>query len=137
MSTIIKEYVSVPEFIKSIDEAISEYRKILGEMLRKLEESRIKSEQEKHLRTLLSKFGMQEISKTNEIDLKSIKVIYNPTPQQELLALEVAVESLNNKITTLSAVRKELEVLTGLDIRLKVIVVYVDDIPKTVMLKFD
>lgn len=136
MSTIIREYGSVGEFMKSVDDALSEYRRRLGEMLRKLEELRVRSEQEKKLKSILSRLGLPESSPTNEIDLRNIRVIVNPSPSQELSAIEAAVEALNTKITILTAVRKELEILGGIDVGARIVVVYVDDVPRTVVLKF-
>lgn len=136
MSIVIKEFVNVSEFIKSLDDALAEYRKKLGEMLRKIEELRIRSEQERKLKSVLAKLGMTETPPpSNEITLRNVKIIINPSPSQELSALETAVDSLNNRITMLTAVRKEAEVLGGLDVGLKIVVVYVDDLPKTIMLK--
>lgn len=137
MSIVIKEFTNVSEFIKSLDDMIAEYRRRLGEMLRKMEELRIKSEQEKKLKGMLTKLGLPETSaSSNEIALRNVKIIVNPSPSQELSALETAVDSLNSRIAILTNIRKEAEVLGGLDVGLKIIVVYVDDLPKTIMLKF-
>uniref|UniRef100_A0A7C2ZR60 Uncharacterized protein n=1 Tax=Ignisphaera aggregans TaxID=334771 RepID=A0A7C2ZR60_9CREN len=135
MSTTVKEFASLSELMKSIDDTLSEYRKRLGEMLRKIEELRVKSEQEKKLKSILSKLGVQETAASNEIELRNIKIVVNPSPTQELTAVEAAVEAINNKITMLTAVRKELEVLSGIEAGAKIVVVYVDDVPKTVVLK--
>lgn len=136
MSTVVKEYASISEFMKSVDDMLTEYRRRLGEMLRKLEELRVRSEQEKKLRSVLSRLGLSETpSPSNEIELRNVRIVVNPSPSQELSAVEVAVEAINNKITLLTAVRKELEVLGGLEIGARIAVVYVDDVPKTVILK--
>jgi regulator of replication initiation timing len=136
LSTIVKEFANLNEFIKSVDDLIGEYRRRLGEMLRRLEELRVKSEQEKKLRSVLGKLGLPETaSASNEVALRNIRILINPSPSQELASLESAVEALNNKITLLTAVRKELEVLGGLDIGVKIAVIYVDDVPRTVLLK--
>mgnify|MGYP001626138227 CR=1 FL=1 len=137
MSTMTKEYVNVGEFLKSLDDTIAEYRKTLGELLRRMEELRIKSEQENKLKSILSKLGVSHGAPSNEINLKNVKILVNPLPQQELTSLEAAVEALNNKITLLTSIRKDLDALTGLgDAGLKIIVVYVDDIPRNIILKF-
>ncbi|MEM4481753.1 MAG: hypothetical protein QXK88_02875 [Desulfurococcaceae archaeon] len=137
MSIITKEFLSVGELLKSLDDLIADYRKILGELLRRIEELRVKSEQETKLKSVLSKLGMPAGTTTNIVDLRSVKVLVNPFPQQELSSLETAVEALNNKITTLTAIRKDLEVLSGVgNGGLRIIVVFVDDLPKNVILKF-
>ncbi|MEM0002458.1 MAG: hypothetical protein QXS24_06020 [Desulfurococcaceae archaeon] len=132
-----KEYVNVGEFLKSLDDTIAEYRKTLGELLRKIEELRIKSEQESKLRSILSKLGVSPAAASNEINLRNVKILVNPLPQQELLSLESAVEALNNKITLLTGIRKDLEALAGLgDAGVRIIVVYIDDVPRNIILKF-
>lgn len=136
LSIAIREFGSIAEFTKSLDDVVSEYRRRLGEMLRRLEELRIRAEQEKKLRGVLSKLGLPESSPVNEIALRNVRVVINPSPSQELTAIETAVEALNNKITLLTAVRKELEILGSIDVEAKLIVVYVDDIPRTVVLRF-
>lgn len=135
MSTTVKEFANLNEFIKSIDDLVADYRRRLGEMLRKLEELRVRSEQEKKLKSILSKLGLPESAPANEVSLRNVRILVNPSPSQELSALESAVEALNNKITLLSAVRKELEVLSGLDVGARIVVVFVDDVPRTVVLK--
>lgn len=135
MSTSIKEFESVSEFLKSIDDALSEYRKRLGELLRRLEELRVRSEQEKKLRAVLSKLGIPETVATNEVALRNVRIVVNPTAVQELAAMEAAAEALNNKVTLLTAVRKELEILSGIEVGAKLSVVYVDDVPRTIVLR--
>ncbi|MEM4505786.1 MAG: hypothetical protein QXM82_00220, partial [Ignisphaera sp.] len=103
MSTVIREFGSIAEFTKSLDDAVSEYRKRLGEMLRRLEELRVRAEQEKKLKSVLTKLGLPESSSPNEIALRNVRVVVNPSPSQELSAIESAVEALNNKITLLTA----------------------------------
>lgn len=137
MSTVVKEYNSVGEFIKGLDEIISNYRKLLGELLRKLEEIRLKAEQEKQLRSVLGKLGLSDISKVNEVDLKGVKLVYNPSLYQEQIHLESLVEAINNKIAVLSSIKKDLEVFGGVDARIKTVVFFLDDIPKAIMLKTD
>ncbi|MEL9939441.1 MAG: hypothetical protein QW348_00765 [Ignisphaera sp.] len=135
MAAVIREFNNLNEFMKSVDDTLAEYRKRLGEMLRRLEELRVKSEQEKKLKSLLGKLGISEATPSNEVELKNVKIIVNPSPSQELSALESAVEAINSKITLLTTVRKELEILSGLDVGAKITVVYVDDVPRTIVLK--
>lgn len=136
MAAVIREFNNLNEFMKSVDDTLAEYRKRLGEMLRRLEELRVKSEQEKKLKSLLGKLGISEAATpSNEVELKNVKIIVNPSPSQELSALESAVEAINSKITLLTTVRKELEILSGLDVGAKITVVYIDDVPRTIVLK--
>uniref|UniRef100_A0A7J3QD18 Uncharacterized protein n=1 Tax=Ignisphaera aggregans TaxID=334771 RepID=A0A7J3QD18_9CREN len=136
MSSMVKEFSNVGEFMKYIDDSIAELRRRLGEMLKKIEELRVRVEQEKKLRGILSKLGLPETVSQNEITLRNIKVVVNPVPAQELTAYEAAVESLNNKIMLLTAIRKEVEILGNIDVEIKLTVIYSDDIPKIVLLRF-
>lgn len=137
MVTTIKEFGSLSDFIKSLDETIASYRKLVGELLRKLEELRIRAEQEKQVRALLTRLGLSETPRVNEVDVKGVKLIYNPSLSQELTSIETIVESINSKIATLSSIRKEFEAFSGVDLKMKVVAIYIDDIPKTVLLRSD
>jgi len=133
---MVKEFSNVGEFMKYIDDSIAELRRRLGEMLKKIEELRVRVEQEKKLRSILSKIGLPETVSQNEITLRNIKIVVNPVSAQELTAYEAAVESLNNKIMLLTAIRKEVEILGNIDVEIKLTVIYSDDIPKIVLLRF-
>ncbi len=135
MSTSVREFENISEFLKSVDDAISEYRKRLGELLRKLEELRIRAEQEKKLKAILSKLGLSETTVANEVALRNVRIVVNPTAMQELAAMEAAVEALNNKVTLLTAVRKELEILSSIEVGAKLSVIYLDEVPRTIVLR--
>ena len=136
MTTLIKEFNSISEFIKDIDTTLAEYRRRLGELLRRLEDLRVKAEHERRLKELLSKLGGTSGTTTsNVIKLKTINLIMNPSPQQEIATLEEAVENLNNKITILQAMRKDLESVATTEIEVKVSAVYVDGLPKTLFIR--
>ncbi len=135
-STEIKEFNSVAEFIKDIDEDIAELRRRMGDLLKKLEELRIKAEQEKKIKELLGKLGVKSEVVTNTVSLRGLTLIFNPTAEQEQTALEVAVENLNNKLTTLQTLRRELEVVGGVELITKIRVIYVDGVPRAAMFRF-
>lgn len=135
MSTIIREFNSISELMKSLDDEISDYRKRLGELIKRLEELRVKAEQEKKLKSLLSKLGLPESNPSNEIALRNIRVVINPAASQELATIESAIESLNNRIMQLTAIRKEVETLGNIDVEVKASVVYIDGLPKIVLIR--
>jgi vacuolar-type H+-ATPase subunit I/STV1 len=137
MSSMIKEFNSIAEFVKSIDEDLNDYRKKLAELLRRLEELRIKVEHERKIKAAFAKLGLitEAPEPKNVIDLKNIKIVMNPTADQELNNLESVVESLNNKITILTAIKKDLEVLGSLDVEVKLTAVYLEGLPKTLIIK--
>ena len=138
MSIVVREFNSIGEFIKSVDDELSEMRRKLGELLRRLEELRVKVEQERKIKSILSKLGAAAASastQSNVVELKTIKLIMNPTAEQEVSALEQVVEMLNNKITQLQAIKKDLDVLGGMDIEVKLTAIYVDGLPKNILIR--
>lgn len=138
MSSVIREFNNIAEFIKSIDEDLNDYRKKLAELLRRLEELRVKVEHERKIKSAFTKLGLTtEVPEPrNVIDLKNIKIIMNPSADQELNNLESVVESLNNKITMLTSIKKDLEVLGSLDVEVKLTAIYLEGLPKTLIIKY-
>jgi prefoldin subunit 5 len=135
MSVVIREFSSVNELLKFLDDEIANYRRALGEMLKRLEELRVRAEQEKKLRSVLAKLGLPESQTQNEVALRNIRIVVNPSASQELAALEQAVESLNNRLTQLMAIRKEVEILSNIDVEVKIALVYVDNMPRIILLR--
>ncbi len=138
MSSTVREFNSIAEFMKSIDEDLNDYRKKLSELLRRLEELRIRVEHERKIKSAFTKLGLTtEVPEPkNVIDLKNIRLVMNPSAEQELSNLESVVEALNNKITVLTSTKKDLEVLGGLDVEVKLTVIYLEGLPKTLMIKY-
>ncbi|MEM4967559.1 MAG: hypothetical protein QXG13_04970, partial [Zestosphaera sp.] len=90
MSSVIREFNNIAEFIKSIDEDLNDYRKKLAELLRRLEELRVKVEHERKIKSAFTKLGLttEAPEPKNVIDLKNIKIVMNPSADQELNNLE-------------------------------------------------
>ena len=136
MSVVVKEYSNVTELLKSIDDVISDLRKTLGEYLRRIEELRVKVEQETKLKAILGKLGLTTTPPPNELSLRNVRVVVNPTAEQELGSLEAALEGLNARLTQLTSIRKDLDVLSSLgDTSVKITVIYVDGVPKSVFIR--
>ncbi|MEM2004691.1 MAG: hypothetical protein QW705_08400 [Zestosphaera sp.] len=138
MSSVVREFNSIAEFVKSIDDDLNDYRKKLAELLRRLEELRVKVEQERKIKTVLTKLGVsaEAAESRNVVEFKNIRLIMNPTSDQELNNLESVVESINNKITLLASIKKDLEILGGLDVEIKLTAIYIDGLPKTLIIKY-
>lgn len=65
-----------------------------------------------------------------------MKIVINPTAEQELALVEAALENLNTKIAQLTAIRKDLDTLAPLgDINVRITVVYVEGVPKNILIK--
>mgnify|MGYP000256370022 FL=1 len=136
MSLVIREFSSVSEFVKSIDDELGELRKILGDLLKRLEELRIKAEQERKLRELLRRLrGSKGAEASNTVELKNIKIVLNPSPEQEVESIQQAIENINDRIMQLQSIRKDLEVLSGTELEVKLEVIYVNGLPKVILLK--
>ncbi len=143
MATEVREFSSLSEFIKFVDEKLSEYRRMLGELLRTLEDVRARAEQSTKLKNLLARLraasgeagGGGEVQPSPVIDLRGFKVAFNPTAEVELEFLEQLVESINEKISRLQTIRKELEALGGEDIEATIRAVIIDDVPRAIMIK--
>ncbi|MEM0259885.1 MAG: hypothetical protein QXJ51_00765 [Sulfolobales archaeon] len=136
---MIREFSSVKDLISYIDGKLVEYRKIFGELIRGVEELRKKAETQRKIVGILSKLGTEVKQQTSvaEIDLKSVKLSINPSPDAELKYYEKYLEDLNQKITRLATMRKDLETISVelSDIPGKIIVLFKDDVPEVLILK--
>ncbi|WP_440059184.1 hypothetical protein ACSU1N_05195 [Thermogladius sp. 4427co] len=135
MSTVVREFKSVGELIKFVDEQINTHRTLLADFLRRLEDVRVRAEQERKLKDLLKSLGVAEIRKSTVIDLKESKIIIDPSSEEESKVIEEVVERLNRSIQTLQSIRKSLDPLANLDIEAKITVVLKDGVPSSILLK--
>ncbi len=136
MATEVKTFNSLSEFMKFIDSKLAEYRRMLGELLRVLEDVRARADQDRKLRSLLQKLGVaQTQTQPPTADLHGVKVAFNPPAEVELEMLEQLVESVNDKITKLQTLKKDLEAIAAEDIEAQVKAVIIDDIPRSLMIK--
>ncbi|OYT40472.1 MAG: hypothetical protein B6U89_02125 [Desulfurococcales archaeon ex4484_58] len=136
MLNVVKEYTSFPELIKSIDETLTTLKQQLAEYLRRLEDIRAKSEQEKKLKELLKKLTGEEAASAGKvIDLKDIKLFINPDAEQEARLLEEIIDRINKSIQVLQNIRKSLEPLSSVEVEAKITVVYREGVPVAIMIK--
>lgn len=138
MVTEFREFTNISEMIKPIDEEISKVRNMLGDYLRKLDESKLKSEKIKKARTAISKIAGMEVEiapSSKELDIMGLKIIVNPTPEDESLALEEIVKDLQERLTTLQRVRKSLEPLTTMDVEVGITALMKDNIPVKIFVR--
>ncbi len=138
LATEFREFANISEMIKPIDEEISKVRSMLGDYLRKLDESKLKSDKIKKARTAIAKIAGTEIDiapSSKELDIMGLKIIINPTPEDEALALEEIVKDLQERLTTLQRVRKSLEPLTTMDVEVGIVALMKDNIPVKIFVK--
>ncbi|MEM1919068.1 MAG: hypothetical protein QXP72_03570 [Desulfurococcaceae archaeon] len=135
--SIVKEFNNFNELIKSIDESITATRQQLAEFLRRLEDIKVKSEQDRKLKELLKRLTGEEIAAAGKVvDLKDVKLFINPDSMQEAKILEEIVDKLNRSLQVLQSVRKLLEPLMGLEIEAKITVLYSEGVPISILIKF-
>jgi len=135
MWTTIKTYSSVKEFIDDLENMVATYRRELGKSLRELEELRARYEGYEALRKVLSKVVGTKVE--DLASLSSIKLgILHPL-KEEVDALEEAVEDLNRKVMTIETLRGEImkfkELLEIEDVKVEVVII--DGIPRTILVK--
>ncbi len=132
----IKEFGSIDELCRHLDQQIDTLRKQLGELLRAIEESRIRAEQERKLKTLLAKLTGGNVPQTSSVvELGNIKLYINPSAENEITLLEQAAEAINSKMMALQAIKKDLEALSGTDISASLRVIMIDGIPRAIIVK--
>ncbi len=136
MSAIVKEFSSFTELLKAIDEELTTLKQQLAEYLRKLEDVRTKSEQEKKLKELLKTLTGEEAAPKGKVaDLKVVKLYINPDAEQEAAVLGEIIDRVNKAVQNLQNIRKALEPLSGVEVEAKIVVVYKEGIPSIIMLK--
>ena len=136
LSVVVKEYTSFSELIKSIDTELNTLKQQLAEYLRKLEDVRAKSEQERKLKELLKSLtGEEQAGKGKVVELKDLKLLINPDAEQEASVMEEIIDRINRTIQSLQSIRKALEPLSGIEVEAKILVVYKEGVPSTIMLK--
>lgn len=136
MSAVVKEFSSFADLLKSIDEELNTLKQQLADYLRRLEDIRAKSEQERRLRELLKNLtGEEQTSKGKVVDLKDVKLYVNPDAEQEATVMEEIIDRINKTIQSLQSIRKALEPLSNVEVEAKMVVVYKEGVPSSIILK--
>jgi len=133
----IKEYANIEEFIRYLDKEIENLRNNLGELLKVVEDLRAEAEKARKLRETLSKIvgGLEKIG-SKEVDLKDIKLLVNPTVEDEATLMEDLVADVQERILSFQKVRKAVEPLVELgELPAKVRVVFKDGKPIKLIIK--
>jgi len=135
---LIREFGSFKDLTGYIDSQIAQYRKVFGDLIRAVEDLRARVERQKRILEVIAKLspGAQVSGGEGsfQVDLKGVKVMVNPSPVQELEAMERALEEINAKITRLTNLRKDLEGLGTLEGG-RITVYLKDDVPEVIILK--
>ena len=138
--TEIRTFNSVSEFIKALDDEIARLRSNLGTYLRDMDDARVKAERLKKLEETLRKLGAgkEKLVETRELDLGGLSVVINPTPVHDLKALEDVVKSIQDRLTALENIRRNIEPLQALeDLEAKIEAYYKEGVPIKLFIKIE
>ncbi|RLE80369.1 MAG: hypothetical protein DRJ52_06525 [Thermoprotei archaeon] len=102
---------SFEELLTYIDEEISETKKQIESLSDRYKELKIKAEKLKRLDEVFSKIIGSKSPAINEIDIAGLKVVVGARAIDELTVIEEVLRSLNDKLNSLSKVRKIIEYL--------------------------
>ncbi|RLG75027.1 MAG: hypothetical protein DRO23_05095 [Thermoprotei archaeon] len=133
----IREFPNVREFISYIDKEVDVLRKALSEVLKEVEELRAKAEKARKLRETLARI-VEGLEKTGsrEVDLKDIKLVINPTVEDEARLMEDLISDMQERILTFQKVRKAIEPLMELgELPAAIKVVFKDGKPLKLLLR--
>jgi len=138
VSALVKEYESFSALLKSIDEQLNNLRQQLANYLRRLEDVRAKAEQEKKFKEFLKTLTGEETPPTQGkiVDLKDVKLYINPSAEAESALLEDLIDRINRSIQALQTARKYLEPLAGFDIEAKIVVLYKEGVPSSIIIRY-
>lgn len=117
MSVELLMFKNIDELFKYIDDEINRVRALLSDYFRRLDELRVKVERIKKLEKSISSIVGSAIksSEGKEIDLMGIKVVIDPSYEQEVNFIEEAAKSLQDRLTVLQKIRKAIEPLSTIE----------------------
>jgi hypothetical protein len=136
----LKEYESVNEVVKALDDKINLTKNLLGQYLRRLDEIRSLAERSKKVRDLVTKLAGKKASAASpagEISVGGLNVVLDANPFHELTAIEEAVRSQQDRLLLLQKAREGMnwvDQLEGAD-GLKFMVLENDGVPARILLK--
>lgn len=134
-AVIVREFPNIKELVRNVDEQVSALRQQLMELVKRLEDVRIRAEHERKLREIFKALGTELPSSSRSIDLGAVRLVVNPGAEDESKALEEAIDRANKALQALQAARKALEPLAGADVEFKILVIYRDGVPAMILVK--
>ena len=136
----LKEYVSVKEIVKALDDNINLTKTVLGEYLRRLDEIRSLAERSKKVRDIVTKLAGKKAAAANtlgEITVGDLNVVLDASPFHELTAIEDAVKSQQDRLLMLQKAREGMKWVDQIEDAdgLKFMVLESDGVPARILLK--
>ena len=136
----LKEYESVKEIVKALDDNINLTKNMLGQYLRRLDEIRALAERSKKVRDIVTKLAGKKAAAANtlgEITVGNLNVVLDANPFHELTAIEEAVKSQQDRLLLLQKAREGMKWVDQLEDAdgLKFMVLESDGVPARILLK--
>jgi len=136
----LKEYESVKEIVKALDDNINLTKNMLGEYLRRLDEIRSLAERSKKVRDIVTKLAGKKAAAANtlgEIMIGNLNVVLDANPFHELTAIEDAVKSQQDRLLMLQKAREGMKWVDQLEDAdgLKFMALESDGVPTRILLK--
>jgi len=136
----LKEYESVKEIVKALDDNINLTKNMLGQYLRRLDEIRSLAERSKKVRDIVTKLAGKKTaaaSTLGEITVGDLNVVLDANPFHELTAIEEAVKSQQDRLLLLQKAREGMKWVDQLEDAdgLKFMVLESDGVPSRILLK--
>jgi hypothetical protein len=136
----LKEYASVKEIVKVLDDNINLTKNMLGEYLRRLDEIRSLAERSNKVRNIFFKLAGKKADAANtlgEITVGNLNVVLDANPFHELTAIEDAVKSQQDRLLMLQKAREGMKWMDQIEDAdgLKFMVLESDGVPARILLK--
>ena len=136
----LKEYESVNEIVKALDNNINLTKNMLGEYLRRLDEIRSLAERSKKVRDIVTKLAGKKAAAANtlgEISVGGLNVVLEANAFHELTPIEEAVKSQQDRLLMLQKAREGMKWVDQLEDAdgLKFMVLESDGVPARILLK--
>jgi hypothetical protein len=136
----LKEYESVNEIVKALDDKINLTKNMLGQYLRRLDEIRALAERSKKVRDVVNKLAGKKTGAANtlgEITVGDLNVVLDANAFHELTAIEDAVKSQQDRLLMLQKAREGMKWVDQLEDAdgLKFMVLESDGVPARILLK--
>jgi len=135
----LKEYESAAEIAKTLDEEIARTKSMLGEYLRRLDEIRSLAEKSKKIRDMVFKLAGKKATQEGlgEITVGDLNVVLDANPFHELMAIEEAVRSQQERLLVLQKAREALKWVDQIEDTdgLRYLVLESDGVPERILLK--
>ena len=136
----LKEYESVKEIVKALDDNINLTKNMLGQYLRRLDEIRSLAERSKKVRDIFFKLAGKKAAAANtlgEISVGDLNVVLDASPFHELTAIEDAVKSQQDRLLMLQKAREGMKWVDQIEDAdgLKFMVLENDGVPARILLK--